>query len=101
MSDVDAKSGLAQLSSVVTCHVDEVAETCPAPGSEGAVLLRALRKLLESIESSTSAKEIRYSVAALGRFAIDELDFDSPSGKRVTEILKLHQALIRAERRNG
>ena len=92
---------MAQLSALIESHVDALTASSPAPGSEDAYLLHYLKELLHNAKSSHSAKEVRNAVSALTRFSIDSLDLDGPAGKRVLEIAKLHDTLLRAERRNG
>lgn len=78
----------------------ELRATEPRQGTEAWYVLQQLEHLARNTSSSSSAREVANSARALGRVLIDLSDDKSVYAQCVLEILRAHQNLLRAERRN-
>lgn len=86
-----------RFTALVARHIGEMEREAPAHGSKEWYLLNHLRHLSQNASSSSSAREVANSVKSLAHFAVDSLDWNGVTEKRVDEILSFHSALLKAE----
>lgn len=88
-----------QFVQLVTEAATELRATAPSQGSEAWYVLQQLEQLAKNAGSSSSVKEVANSTKALGRLWIDLADDNTFYARRIAEIMRRHQNLLRAERR--
>jgi len=93
-------TGYANFVQLIAEAVLEVRAMEPKQGTEAWYVLQQLEHLAENASSSSSAREVANSTRALGRLWIDLADEKSLYAQRISEIVRVHQNLLRAERRS-
>lgn len=93
-------TGYDHFAQLVAQAVLELRATAPAQGTEAWYVLQQLEHLAENVSSSSSAREVANSTRALGRLWIDLVDDKGSCAQRISEIVRVHQNLLRAERRS-
>jgi hypothetical protein len=95
-----SKTGYQYFTQLVEQAVLELRAAAPSQGTEAWYVLQQLEHLAGNVSSSSSAMEVANSTRALGRLWIDLSDDRNLYARRISEIVRVHQDVLRAERRS-